>query len=117
MLIHAIDCETLAELEEDSGRWVDLHWQEGRHPPVHSVSLDMTIAHDSGVLGRICTLIGEQRANISDLVFIDRKPDFYRLIIDVDLRDTGHLHAVMLALEADSDVASLARHRDPERKP
>ena len=62
-------------------------------------------------------MIGEQRANISDLVFIDRKPDFYRLIIDVELRDTGHLHAVMLALEADSDVASLGRHRDPERKP
>ena len=117
VLIHAIDCETLAELEENSSRWVDLHWQEGRHPPVHSVSLDMTIANDSGVLGRICTLIGEQRANISDLVFIDRKPDYYRLIVDVELRDTGHLHAVMLALEADSDVASLSRHRDPERKP
>ena len=117
VLIHAIDCDALAELDEDSDRWVDLHWQEGRHPPVHSVSLDMTIANDSGVLGRICTLIGEQRANISDLVFIDRKPDFYRLIIDVELRDTGHLHAVMLALEADSDVASLGRHRDPERKP
>ncbi|MDE0523909.1 MAG: bifunctional (p)ppGpp synthetase/guanosine-3',5'-bis(diphosphate) 3'-pyrophosphohydrolase [Boseongicola sp.] len=117
VLIHAIDCETLAEMEENSSRWVDLHWQEGRHPPVHSVSLDMTIANDSGVLGRICTLIGEQRANISDLVFIDRKPDFYRLIVDVELRDTGHLHAVMLALEADSDVASLGRHRDPERKP
>ena len=117
VLIHAIDCDTLAELDENSGRWVDLHWQEGRHPPVHSVSLDMTIANDSGVLGRICTLIGEQRANISDLVFIDRKPDFYRLIVDVELRDTGHLHAVMLALEADSDVASLSRHRDPERKP
>ena len=117
VLIHAIDCDALAELDEDSERWVDLHWQEGRHPPVHNVSLDLTIANDSGVLGRICTLIGEQRANISDLVFIDRKPDFYRLIIDVELRDTGHLHAVMLALEADSDVASLSRHRDPDRKP
>ncbi len=117
VLIHAIDCDSLAELDEDSERWVDLHWQEGRHPPVHNVSLDLTIANDSGVLGRICTLIGEQRANISDLVFIDRKPDFYRLIVDVELRDTGHLHAVMLALEADSDVASLGRHRDPGRKP
>ncbi len=117
VLIHAIDCETLAELEEESGRWVDLHWQEGRHPPVHNVSLDMTIVNDSGVLGRICTLIGERRANIADLVFIDRKPDFYRLIVDVELRDAAHLHAVMLAIEADSDVASLHRHRDPERKP
>ena len=84
---------------------------------MHNVSLDLTIANDSGVLGRICTLIGEQRANISDLVFIDRKPDFYRLIVDVELRDIEHLHALMLALEADSDVASISRHRDLERKP
>ena len=117
VMIHAIDCEALAEVEEESNRWVDLHWQEGRHPAVHNVSLDLTIANDSGVLGRICTLIGEQGANISDLVFIDRKPDFYRLIVDAELRDIEHLHAVMLALEADSDVSSLSRHRDLERKP
>ncbi len=117
VMIHAIDCEALAGLEEESGRWVDLHWQEGRHPAVHAVSLDLTIANDSGVLGRICTLIGEQEANISDLVFIDRKPDFYRLIVDVELRDIEHLHRLMLALEADSDVASMERHRDLERRP
>ena len=79
--------------------------------------MDLTIANDSGVLGRICTVIGEQKANISDLVFIDRKPDFYRLIVDVELRDSEHLHAVMLALEADSDVAGVHRHRDLERRP
>ena len=117
VMIHAIDCEALAELAEDSSRWVDLHWQEGRHPAVHSISFDLTIANDSGVLGRICTLIGEQGANISDLVFIDRKPDFYRLIVDAEMRDIGHLHAVMLALEADSDVAAITRHRDLGRKP
>ena len=117
VMIHAIDCDALAELAENSDRWVDLHWQEGRHPAAHNVSMDITIAYDSGVLGRICTLIGEQGANISDLVFIDRKPDFYRLIVDVELRDVEHLHAVMLAIEADSDVSSLTRHRDLERKP
>ncbi|MEO1536775.1 MAG: bifunctional (p)ppGpp synthetase/guanosine-3',5'-bis(diphosphate) 3'-pyrophosphohydrolase [Pseudomonadota bacterium] len=117
VMIHAIDCEALAELEEDAGRWVDLHWHEGKHPPVHNVGLDLTITNDSGVLGRICTLIGEQGANISDLVFIDRKPDFYRLIVDVELRDIEHLHRLMLALEADTDVASMERHRDLERRP
>ncbi len=93
-------------------RWVDLHWHSGRHPPVHTVSLDITIANDAGVLGRICTLIGEQKANISDLRFVDRKPDFYRLIVEVDLRDVEHLHMVMTALEAESDVAQVERHRD-----
>ena len=117
VMVHTIDCKALAELEDDSSRWVDLQWHAGRHPTVHTVSLDLTISNDAGVLGRICTLIGEQKANISDLRFLDRKPDFYRLIVDVDLRDLEHLHAVMLTLEADSDVAALRRHRDLERKP
>ncbi|MCP3971798.1 MAG: bifunctional (p)ppGpp synthetase/guanosine-3',5'-bis(diphosphate) 3'-pyrophosphohydrolase [Rhodobacteraceae bacterium] len=117
VLVHAIECEALEELEEESSRWVDLHWHSGPHPAVHTVSLDLTISNDSGVLGRICTLIGEQHANISDLLFVDRKPDFFRLIVDVDLRDAEHLHTVMLALEAESDVASIGRHRDLGRKP
>jgi GTP pyrophosphokinase/guanosine-3',5'-bis(diphosphate) 3'-pyrophosphohydrolase len=117
VMIHSIDCDALADVDEDSNRWVDVHWQPGRHAPVHTVSLELTIANDAGVLGHICSLIGEQKANISDLKFIDRKPDFYRLIVDVELRDAEHLHAVMLMLEAESDVAGIRRFRDIRRKP
>jgi GTP pyrophosphokinase/guanosine-3',5'-bis(diphosphate) 3'-pyrophosphohydrolase len=117
VIIHAIDCPALEEFEEQPNRWVDLHWHSGRHAAVNTVSLDVAISNDAGVLGRICTLIGEQKANISDLRFIERKPDFYRLIIDVDLRDVEHLHMVMTALEAETDVAQVSRHRDMKRKP
>ncbi len=117
VMIHTIDCQVLEELSDDSNRWVDLQWHSGNHPAVHTVSLDMTIANDAGVMGRICTLIGELQANISDMRFLDRKQDFFRLIADIDLRDIEHLHAVMLVLEADSDVASIRRHRDLSRKP
>ncbi len=117
VIVHAIDCPALEEFEEQTARWVDLHWHSGRHAPVFTIALDLTISNDSGVLGRICTLIGEQKANISDLRFTDRKPDFYRLIIDVDLRDVEHLHKVMTALEAETDVAQIARHRDLSRRP
>ena len=117
ILVHAIDCMALEELQDQTDRWIDLYWRAGAHPAIHTVSLNITISNDAGVLGRICTLIGEQKANISDLVFVDRKPDFYRLIVDVDLRDAEHLHTVMLAVEAESDVASISRHRDIERRP
>jgi guanosine-3',5'-bis(diphosphate) 3'-pyrophosphohydrolase len=117
VVVHAIDCPALEEFEDQTARWVDLHWHAGRHSPVFTVSLDVTISNDAGVLGRICTLIGEQKANISDLRFTDRKPDFYRLIIDVDLRDVEHLHMVMTALEAETDVAQISRHRDLTRRP
>ncbi len=117
VVVHAIDCPALEEFEDQTSRWVDLHWHSGRHKPVFTVSLDLTISNDAGVLGRICTLVGEQKANISDLRFTDRKPDFYRLIIDVDLRDVEHLHMVMTALEAETDVAQISRHRDLTRRP
>ncbi len=117
VVVHAIDCPALVEFEDQTVRWVDLQWHSGRHAPVYTVSLDVAISNDAGVLGRICTLIGEQKANISDLRFTDRKPDFYRLIIDVDLRDVEHLHMVMTALEAETDVAQISRHRDLTRKP
>ena len=113
VVVHAIDCEALADYEEQPERWIDLHWQEGNHSAVNTVTFDVTIANASGVLGRICTLIGEQNANISDLRFIDRKPDYFRLLIDVDLRDAEHLHRVRTALEAESNVSSIIRHKDP----
>jgi guanosine-3',5'-bis(diphosphate) 3'-pyrophosphohydrolase len=117
VIVHAIDCRALEEFEEQPNRWVDLYWQSGRHPAVYTVSLDVAISNDAGVLGRICTVIGDQKANISDLKFTERKPDYYRLIIEVDLRDVEHLHMVMTALEAETDVAQVARVRDVSRKP
>ena len=117
IIIHAIDCPALEEFEEQPARWIDLHWHSGRHAAVHTVCLEITISNDAGVLGRICTLIGEQKANISDLRFTDRKPDFYRLLVDVDLRDVEHLHMVMTALEAETDVAQISRHRDLSKRP
>ena len=59
------------------------------------------MANDAGVLGRICTLIGEQRANITDIVFTDRKPDFYRMVVDIEVRDMEHLTHVLTAIDAD----------------
>lgn len=117
VIVHGIDCPVLSNFEEQGERWVDLHWHSGRHKVVYTVSLEVTISNNSGVLGRICTLIGEQKANISDMHFLDRKPDYYRLLIDVDVRDAEHLHNVMTTLDVESEVASLERYRDPSRKP
>ncbi|GGH38830.1 metal dependent phosphohydrolase [Cribrihabitans marinus] len=112
VVVHAIDCQKLSAFEDQPDRWVDLHWQSGTHPAAYDASLEVTIGNDAGVLGRICTLIGEKKANISNLVFVDRKPDFYRLLISVELRDLEQLHSLMLMLEAESDVASVERHRE-----
>ena len=115
VIVHAIDCETLVNFEDQLDRWVDLHWESGKHKAVYGATLAMTIANDAGVLGRICTLIGEQGANISNLEFTDRKPDFYRLEVHVELRDAEQLHSLMMTLQAESEVAAIERVRNPAK--
>ncbi|UWQ17395.1 bifunctional (p)ppGpp synthetase/guanosine-3',5'-bis(diphosphate) 3'-pyrophosphohydrolase [Jannaschia sp. M317] len=116
--VHAINCPRMVEFEDQTDRWVDLHWNPGHHAARNAVTLEMTISNNPGVLGRICTLIAEQNANISDLRFVDRKPDFFRLFIDVEVRDAEHLHSVIVAADTDSDVAQVSRHRaTADRRP
>ena len=117
VVAHAIDCEVLASLDDQPERWIDLHWHEGKHPPVHNVSLELTISNAAGVLGRVCTLIGEQKANIQDLRFMDRKPDYFRIFVEIDVSDAEHLHRILTILSAETDVAQVIRVRDPNRQP
>lgn len=109
--LHAIDCDRLSAYEDQPERWLDLRWHDGSHPAAYGATIDLTVANDRGVLGRICTLIGEAGANIADLNFVDRKPDYFRLLVHAELRDVAQLHSLMLTLEAESNVAALSRYR------
>ena len=112
VMIHTIDCDRLAIYDQVQDRWIDLHWSEGNHQALNEVLINITIGNDAGVLGRICTLIGEQNANISDMRFEEKQPDFYRIAVSIEVRDVKHLHNVVTSLNADTDVAEITRHRD-----
>ncbi len=113
VVVHTIDCDALAEYEDEQDSWLDLRWAEGNMEAVHDTTIEVIMANDAGVLGRICTLIGEHNANISNMNFKDRKPDFYRIMIDLQVRDIEHLMNVLTAIEADSDIANVSRFRNP----
>ena len=113
VVVHTIDCDALAEYEDEQDSWLDLRWAEGNMEAGHDTTIEVIMANDAGVLGRICTLIGEHNANISNMNFKDRKPDFYRIMIDLQVRDIEHLMNVLTAIEADSDIANVSRFRNP----
>ena len=113
--VHAINCDSLERFEEKPELWVDLHWHDGKHAAIYPVTLQLTISNDAGVLGRVCTVVGEAGANISDLKFVDRKPDFYKIDISVDLSDVEHLVSVLSRLEAEPEVATIKRLRRTDK--
>ncbi|MBL4807202.1 MAG: bifunctional (p)ppGpp synthetase/guanosine-3',5'-bis(diphosphate) 3'-pyrophosphohydrolase [Rhodobacteraceae bacterium] len=111
VMIHSIECQALAEFEDDPEKWIDLRWSPESGLANSNARLVVTMANDAGVLGRICTLIGEHRANIVNIDFTDRKPDFYRILLELKVRDIEHLTNIQTAIEADSDIAEVKRHQ------
>jgi GTP pyrophosphokinase/guanosine-3',5'-bis(diphosphate) 3'-pyrophosphohydrolase len=109
--VHSIDCPTLVSFEDNMDLWLDLHWHAGKHPSIYPITLELTISNDAGVLGRVCTIVGDLGANISDMEFLDRKLDFFKLILTIDLSDVEHLHAILSRLDGEHAVATVSRTR------
>ena len=113
VMVHAIDCPSLAAHEHDLDRWLDLRWDEdAAHFARHAARIELTLANEPGALARICALIAEQRANIDFLQTSERTPDFHRMTLDVEVRDIKHLAGILTTLEAQPIVSAATRRRE-----
>ena len=112
--IHRIDCDVLEAFDKKTSNWLDLQWPRGDTKVAYTSSISVTMVNGAGVLGRICTLVGDMGANITDMNFLERKPDFYRIKIEINVIDVEHLLNIMTSLEADTDIAEIKRFRDPK---
>ncbi|MEM6306743.1 MAG: bifunctional (p)ppGpp synthetase/guanosine-3',5'-bis(diphosphate) 3'-pyrophosphohydrolase, partial [Pseudomonadota bacterium] len=61
VVIHTLDCPSLEKYEDETDRWLDVRWQTGQHASDHTAKILMTIRNGAGVIGRVCTIIGELR--------------------------------------------------------
>ncbi|MEM0989497.1 MAG: ACT domain-containing protein [Pseudomonadota bacterium] len=110
MVVHAVFCPMLEDFENELQHWQDLTWSEdASKTAVNLVRIELTLANEPGALGQVCTLVGEQNANIDNLAMITRKPDFFRIHLDLEVRDTKHLGGILTALKAQSYVNHVER--------
>ena len=110
IVVHAIFCLLLEEFEDSLERWHDLAWaDEAAKNANNLVRIELTLANQPGALGVVCTLVGEQRANIDNLQITTRTPDFFQMSIDLEVRDTKHLANILTALRAQSFVNQVER--------
>ncbi len=110
--LHNVDCPVLAQYEDAMERWLDVDWSEDAAAEArHLATVELVIVNEPGSLGNTCTLLGQYGANIDNLEFLDRKPDFFRLKTDLEVRDMRHLSNVLAALRAQPTVAEAERRR------
>jgi guanosine-3',5'-bis(diphosphate) 3'-pyrophosphohydrolase len=111
VIIHTIDCERLATLEDDKDvTWVDLAWtQTALHRALATGRVIVTVENKRGVLAELCRIIAENQGDILNLRLAKRTADFFDMVFDIEVADTRHLTNILAALRASRSVKEVDR--------
>jgi GTP pyrophosphokinase len=110
--IHTVDCEVLEQFVSTPERWLDVAWDaEPDALDVHVGRISTVVANEPGALSALSTVIAKNRGNITNLKITNRSPDFFEMLIDIEVRDLKHLTNIIAALRADPAINSVERAR------
>jgi len=108
--VHTIDCDTLISYQDTPDRWLNISWDNQNNlETVSNSRIVVVLFNKPGSLGKVTTVIAKNNGNISNILFSVRKPDFFEIIIDIEVRDANHLQNIIAALRMEKEVSSLER--------
>jgi GTP pyrophosphokinase len=108
--IHTIDCELLESFSHAPERWLDVSWNtEGERPSGHTGRIVTVMNNVPGSLNALTEAIARTRGNITNLRISNRAPDFFELVVDVEVEDVRHLSDIMTALRSNPAIYQVER--------
>ena len=108
--VHTLDCDTLSSYQDAPDRWLNISWNNQNNlDTVSNARIVVVLFNKPGSLGKVTTVIAKNNGNISNILFSVRKPDFFEIIIDIEVRDANHLQNIIAALRMEKEVSSLER--------
>jgi len=108
--IHTTDCETLESFTRSPERWIDVGWSGERDRADPLVGrLNLVLINQPNSFAAVSTAIGKNNGNIFNMKITNRTPDFFDILIDVEVKDVNHLTTIIAALRAIPSVNSVER--------
>ena len=111
IVIHTIDCEMLAALEDEQERWIDIGWRKAVEKTVSMGQITATVEHVPGALAEICTIIGESGGNLTIIKTLKRSVLFFDMVMDIEVANARHLSQIVAAMRASAYVVNVRRAR------
>ena len=108
--IHTTDCETLESFARAPERWIDVGWSDEQDKAETMVGrLDVVLINKPNGFGAMTTVIGKNNGNITNMKITNRTPEFFDILVDVEVRDLKHLTIIIAALRASTAINSVDR--------
>ena len=110
--IHTRDCPTLESFAATPERFLDVGWDsDGGLAQRHTGRLSVVTTNEPGSLATLTNVIAKREGNIVNLKIVNRTPEFFEMLVDLDVRDLRHLGDIIAALRASQHITSVERAR------
>ncbi|MBM3504671.1 MAG: bifunctional (p)ppGpp synthetase/guanosine-3',5'-bis(diphosphate) 3'-pyrophosphohydrolase [Alphaproteobacteria bacterium] len=110
--VHTIDCESLEAVQSAPERWLDVSWDAAAETAtMHVGRIEAVLANEPGALNAMTGVIAKNMGNISNLRIENRTPDFFEIVVDIEVTDVKHLADISAALRAAPQIHSVNRVR------
>jgi len=108
--VHTIDCDTLQSFSDQPERWIDISWDMDQPETNQFIGrVRIILVNSPGTMGSLTTVIGKSDGNITNLKIVNRAPEFFEVIVDVEVNDVKHLTEIVAALRASPDITQVDR--------
>lgn len=108
--VHTTDCETLESFARTPERWIDVGWGDAHGKERELIGrLNVVVTNQPNSFGALTTTIGKNNGNITNLKITNRTPDFFDVLVDIEVKDAKHLTMIIAALRASSSINSVER--------
>ena len=110
IMVHTIDCEALDVYSDTPESWLDLSWLDRADESSVFVSrIEVLLEHLPGALAAVLNVVAQEKGNISNIKFIERAPELFRITLDIEVRDVKHLTSIITAMRVSEQVNSVER--------
>jgi guanosine-3',5'-bis(diphosphate) 3'-pyrophosphohydrolase len=112
--IHIADCPTLESFAATPERFIDVDWDAealARDHPAHTARLCVIAANEPQAVANLANAIAKHKGTVSQLKIANRQQDFCEVLVDVEVRDLGHLSSVIAGLRGAPNIEQVERVR------
>lgn len=109
--IHNNNCTNLKNFALRTQDILDVCWKGGEEfdSETYFSRIKVTTENKSGGLASVANIIARKEVNISNIRVVSRSPDYFELIIDIEIRNLEHLEDILSTLRISDKIIEVDR--------
>ncbi len=110
LMIHLDNCEEIKSMKISKSKMINVRWENFEHKRKNFVAkMNVIIKNKIGSLGSLSSIIGKSMSNIRNLKITDRNNDFFKLDVEIDVKNLEHFNKVLVSLRTSEFIENVSR--------